>query len=68
MNKKAVQTVVLDTDLPTPVSLHGIEQAVGYLKLQMPLHYRVMITDQRDYCVLEARNGKIAFPPAHEDA
>ncbi|AVQ96952.1 hypothetical protein [Ethanoligenens harbinense] len=52
---------------PSPVSLHGIEQAVGYFKLQMPLHPRVMITDQRDYCVLEAQNGKITFPPARKD-
>lgn len=51
-----------DGRYPSPVSLHGIEQAVGYFNLQKPLHPRVMITDEHDFCVMEAQSGQIVFP------
>lgn len=47
---------------PSPVELRGVPAAVHYMNLQKGLHPHVMITNDKDECVMEAENGQLIFP------
>lgn len=44
------------------VHLTGGVAALQYVRLQMRLHYRVIVTDEEDCTCIEAIGGKIVFP------
>lgn len=46
---------------PPPVHLHNVPQAFNYINFQRFLHPRVMITNDADECVMEARDGQFVF-------
>ncbi|MDQ7094172.1 hypothetical protein REC12_11285 [Desulfosporosinus sp. PR] len=46
-----------------PVELKDANEVFSYVDLQKKLFPEVRITDNGDFCVVHAVNGKIVFPP-----
>lgn len=44
------------------VWLCSAEEALGYLEMQKPYQYRVLVCDRDDFAVMEAVNGKLIYP------
>ncbi len=45
------------------IHLRGTGAAVAYIRLQLPIQYKVVICDSKDFCIFESLQGKIICPP-----
>ena len=52
-----------DGDHCPPVKLKDANEVYSYVNLQKVLFPEVKITDDQDFCVVHALDGKIVFPP-----